>query len=150
MVKKIVNSDGEIVGKIFDGDRIIRKSSIEYLKNTEKSMIDNFIKISNESIDVLLELNLSEIKIFLIACKYIRYESGLIAFKNGNPLSYKDFATLLNVHEVTASKKIESLIKKNILCRERNGNKVYYYGNPNIFCKGKRINKELYKKFYKE
>ncbi len=143
---------GEITGEIHEGDKIIRKSSFK--KNMEEIKVgegENFIKMFESILDILIEVDLSvsQTKVLLAMIKYLRYESGLVAFPNGEPLYATHFSEILHIPERTIFKAIEVLVQYDIIAKNRRKNEIKYYVNPFIFLKGRIINKTLLSMFRK-
>lgn len=136
--------DGEIVGAINEGDRIIRKASVDYLKDTEVWKIEHFYKGNINEIRKQLEsLSIYE-KAFLFAiATYVGYEDCCIKHDNGQCMGFDDLVKLCRMGRTKTMTTLNSLIKADILYKGRNSKGLQYFVNPWLFCKGNRIDKVL-------
>lgn len=136
--------DGEIVGSLNIGDRIVRKKTIEYIKDRETWKIEHFYKGNISEIRKQLE-NLSTFeKAFLFSiATYVGYEDCCIKYDNGNTLGFNDIVNVTKMSREKTLNTINSLVKADILYKGRNSNGLQYFVNPWLFCKGTRIDKVL-------
>lgn len=136
---------GEVTGEICEGDRIIRKASVEYLNTTQVWRLDSFFmghvgEIGNWA----QELSTHECAFLFKIVTYIGYEDCCLKYSNGKPLGTEDLVKITGMPKATVYRVINSLTKKDILCRVKNSSKErQYFINPWLFCKGNRINKVL-------
>lgn len=151
-VASVVSNNGEIIDEICVGDKIIRKSTSDYLDSTiEIGKDKRFVKLFESTIDALGDEALTgkQWRILMIIIRYFRYDSGLISFENGNPLTVDHISDLTNIPKRTVFDSMEKLVTKKIIAKNKVGYEIKYYINPFIFCKGTRINKTLYSMFEK-
>lgn len=144
MTKKVVNEYGEILTDFNDGDRIIRKQTIEYLSDTQEWKIEHFYKGHTDEIQMLMkDLSVYEKAFLFSVATYIGYEDCCIKSKNGVPM---DFDAIVNVSGMSRGKLndvLNSLKSKDIIYRGTNSQGIQYFVNPWLFCKGTRINSVL-------
>jgi hypothetical protein len=141
---RIVNNDGEIKGEIYEGDRITRGASIEYLSRTETWKLENFFKGHIAEIELLMkDLNVYE-KAFLFSMAiYVGYDDCCLKHRNGKELDFDGIVEITGISRGKLSQVINSLRKKDIIYKGINSSGIQYFVNPWIYCKGSRINKVL-------
>lgn len=134
--------DDEIVIKVGQGDRIIRKNSIDYFHDT-KELKKRFVKVNDQALSLLSKYG----KYICLLIKYVGYMDGILKFSNGIYLSNKGIAKIFMITERNAIKIIEDLVKEDVIHKHKNKNKNYYTFNPWIASRGKRVSIELYNEF---
>lgn len=145
---KVVSEDGEIVGHINEGDRIVRKQSLDFLRNqrdtTQEWKMEHFFKGNTDEIrKIMCELSVFE-KAFLFAvATYVGYEDCCLKYDNGRELSFDSLAEIVGFSRGKLSEVMTGLIDKDIIYRGKNSSSRQYFVNPWIFCKGNRINRVL-------
>lgn len=139
----IVNkTTGEEIDKINPGDsyRITRKKTKQYLESTEQWNFKNFYQTNVDEIkEVNKNLNIYEKGLLQTIAPYLGYEDCLLKHSNGVPLDWEDLLKLTKISKSQLSTTIKSLIKKNILFKQKVGRKRQYYLNPYLFFKGDRV-----------
>lgn len=145
MIGSIINSDGEILGEICEGDRILRKKISDKIETTNVWKIEHFYKGHISEIrKVLGELNTNERAFLFSIATYVGYEDCCLKYDNGNELNFDALVELSKMGRGTVSEVINGLIKKDILYKGKNSSRDrQYFVNPWLFCKGNRINKVL-------
>lgn len=162
----IIDENGEIKDKIYssrvvglnDGDRIVRKKSIEHFKRKKEEkedklfddggyinvVSDTFTKVGIRELKYILkELNVFE-KAFILGCMpYVGYEDCRIKKNNGMPLSVDDFVWMCGMSKSKTYDVISSLIDKHVLYKRKEKNKISYYINPWIVFRGIKLNSNL-------
>ena len=76
-----------------EGDRIVRKKSIDYLKNTDElQKTEMYVKFFLKSASVLAREKMSStaMSVCLEMLQYIRYDTGYLAYENGIKLTLED------------------------------------------------------------
>lgn len=142
-VGDIVN-DGKVIGSIDEGDRILRKASIEYLKDTEVWYISHFYKGNIDEVRKQLESLSTYEKAFLFCiATYVGYEDCCIKYDNGNCMGFDDLVKLTRLSREKTLSTINDLRKKDILYKGNNSKGLQYFVNPWLFCKGSRIQNVL-------
>lgn len=141
---KVITEEGQVVGEINEGDRILRKESIEHLVNYQDWRIKNFFKgHAAEITKVMKKLSTNEKAfLFAIAC-YVGYEDCCLRYSNGKDITTEDLIELTGLGRSTVFETINSLVKKDIIYKGKNSKNRQYFVNPWLFCKGNRINKVL-------
>lgn len=147
---------GEIMGNLYEGDKIVRKESTEsFLENEEKSKetilwdADPFYKGFIRELKMIMpELNIYEKVVIFSILPYISYEDCCIKNKNGADIGTEELVVLSGINRGQLYKTINSLIKKDILYKGTNSRNRQYFVNPWLFCKGKQINKVLQNMFH--
>ena len=137
---------GEIQDEIREGDRvrITRKKSIEHLEQYDDWKLEHFYKGHTDEIRKLMQsLSLNE-KAFLFAVVvYVGYEDCCLKHSNGNDITPDDLPELVGMGKSLMYETLNSLVKKEVLYRGKNGTNRQIFINPWLFCKGNRINKVL-------
>ena len=151
MAKYIVNDNGEVVDVINDndvvvkmntGDRIIRKTSINYFKDT-KEIKKRFVKVNAQAINLLNKYG----KYICLLLKYVGYMDGVLRFNNGIYLTNQNISKIFGVNERNTINILNDLIKEDVIHKHKNKNRNYYTFNPWIASKGKRVSIDLYNEF---
>lgn len=99
-------------------------------------MSDNkktFFKIYNDSLKILWSLTKNEMRLYLLLCSAMAYDSGQIIL---TPELRKIFAERLSVTRKTLYNSITNLKKKGLISTRDN---VYYYVNQSIAAKGGKL-----------
>ena len=148
MAYKVVNDDGEIIGYIQEGDRVIRTESIDAIKGTVAwNPEESFGKFYPEAMKKLSKFNCtaSESRLLFLALGYVSYKSGLLMHDNGRSITARWLADELNMDIKHVYKTINNLIAKGILYKGSGdkGKIDEYFVNPFYFFKGNRINQTL-------
>ena len=140
----VVSEDGEILTTIEPGDRILRKKSVEHLKELQEWNISHFYKGNIDENRKQLEfLSVYERSFLYTIATYIGYEDCCIKHDNGKPLNFDTLVSLSGMARKKCSEVINSLIKKDILYKGRNSSGLQYFVNPWMFSKGKNIQRVL-------
>lgn len=158
--KYIVNGEtGEIEKKLYKGDRVIRKSQLDYSKRHKEELEEDKIRnfgqdkkfsmLSEFSARQLADekLTASEYRILLIMISNTNYKSGLIGFKNNKPITKDWISKKLGISKKTTENSIRTLIDRGIIAQNITNHRVKYFFNPYIQYKGRWINKTLYEMF---
>lgn len=145
MILHIIDeTTGEIVNEFNPGDRIVRKSSVEYLSDTQVWKIEHFYKGNIREVRKQLEsLSVYEKAFLFTIATYIGYEDCCIKYDNGNCIGFDDLVKLSKMSRAKVSETINMLVKKDILYKGRNSKGLQYFVNPWLFCKGTRIQNVL-------
>lgn len=129
---------------LYDGDRITRKNSIDYLNDTEIMGIDSFFKGCIEELKLVLpELSNIE-KAFLISlAPYVGYSDCCLKHGNNSDILPQHMADITGLSERCIYDVTSKLITKDIIYKGKNSKGKQYFVNPWLFNKGVRINKVL-------
>ncbi|MEI3530103.1 MAG: hypothetical protein V8Q75_03385 [Bacilli bacterium] len=137
-----VINDNEVVIKVGQGDRIVRKKSIDYFYDT-KEIKKRFIKVNDQATNILSKYG----KYICLLLKYVGYMDGILRFNNGIYLSNKSISKIFGISERNTIKILNDLIKEDVIHKHKEKNKNYYTFNPWIASKGKRVSIDLYNEF---
>lgn len=134
---------GELID-LQDGDRILRKASVDYLKEHQEWRIEHFYKGNIDELrGQLLSLSINEKAFLLSIATYIGYTDCCLKYDNGNTLDVDDLIRLCGMKKSLLYATVESLRKKDIIYKGKNSKGMQYFVNPWLFCKGNRINRVL-------
>ncbi len=142
---------GEIFGEINEGDRVIRKNSIDkYAKTIALNEKESFVKVfSNVLFELSEKLSGKEALFLYYLLQYVNYEDGILE-RNKEVLTKEMIIEETRQSERNIERLIAGLIDKEIIGKHRTGTKkIAYTINPFIFMKGKRIDKTLYELYKK-
>lgn len=140
----IDDESGVVLGVLDDGDRIIRKASIDHLKNYQVWTVEHFFKGNMPEINKWMEeLSPHEKALLFTVSTYVSYEDCCLKHSNGDMLTFDDIVKKSGIARGTTSETLNSLIDKDILYRGKNSRERQYFMNPWLFCKGNRINRVL-------
>ena len=158
--KYIVNGKtGEIEKKLYQGDRVLRKSQLDYSKNHKEELEEDkiynfgqdkkFSMLSEFSAKQLADekLTSSEYRILLLMISNTRYKSGVIGFKNNQPMTQNWISKKLGISKKTTENSIRTLIDRGIIAQNITNHRIKYFFNPYIQYRGRWINKTLYEMF---
>lgn len=135
---------GEVVTEMHDGDRIVRGSSVEYLQQFREWKIEHFYKGNLSEIKSWMkDLTPNEKAILFTVSPYVGYEDCCLKHGNGEMVTFDHIVELSGLSRGAVSATINSLIGKDIICRNKNSKERQYFVNPWLFCKGNRINRVL-------
>lgn len=134
-----------------EGDRILRKQTVDYLKNTDElQKTEMYVKFFLKSASVLAREKMSStaMSVCLELLQYIRYDTGYLAYENGIKLTLEDIKKKCNfISSASAIRAIDELVNKKIFARVKTGKENNYLVNPYVFMRGARVNKTLSKTF---
>lgn len=140
-VTEIIN-DNDIVVKVGQGDRVIRRKSIDYFEDT-KELKKRFIKVNDQAIHLLNKYG----KYICSLLRYVGYMDGVLRFNNGIYLTNKSISKIFDVNERNTIKILNDLVKEDVIHKHKEKNKNYYTFNPWIASRGKRVSLDLYEEF---
>lgn len=148
----VVNESGEIIDKIessdryvklSEGDKVVRKGTLQYLSDTVDIKY-HFIKVN----DAIYGELANKYSILNILIKYVGYMDGILSFKNGKKLNFKNICQVCKVSDVTARKQLKGLMEDDVIHRiPGKGREVNYIMNPFVAFKGKKVYLSLYNEF---
>ena len=140
---------GEKTGELYQGDRIYRKESDEYLKSTVEILPDEpYAKtFLRPMFQVARGLTGTEIQMIYSLLPYLSYESGMLKHHNGQPVTRSYVAEMTGLSLKTVDRILSALKEKQVLGRNVVGREVQYFMNPWLFMRGKRINQTLHDMF---
>lgn len=155
--KLIMDSEGTIVGELYTGDRIVRKSVIDRLhdlpNDDSKILFEQgyWSKAYDEALNKLARLNLTtiEYRMILLFIPLIKMNSGLIAYGNYKPVNMKWIEDELKISDKSLLRSFKRLLDLRIIADSYSGKERIYFFNPYIYQKGRYINKTLFEMFKK-
>lgn len=141
---------GEIVGQLYEGDRIHRAKSDEYLQGTvELNKNEPYAKAYlRPMFDLAKALSGAELQMVYFLLPYLSYESGILMHHNGKALNRAYISDMSGLAIKTVDKILQGLHSKQVIGKHSSGREIQFTMNPWLFMKGKRINKTLHE-FYK-
>lgn len=128
--------------KLEEGDRILRKSTLNYLSNTVDIKYP-FIKVNPKYFDTYCK----KYPILTTLACYIGYMDNIVSYDNGKTVQIKDLTKLCKVSESTIKRQLKGLIEDDIIHKIKNNKKWILVINPWLCIRGKRINFSLYEEF---
>lgn len=152
--ERLIIDQGEIVGIIHDGDRIIRKASLKHLAK-QSELIEflpntNYVKIYIDPLKELKRALTGAEMLFIVSIlEFISYETGILQYHNGRVLTRKTISEITGSDIKTVDRLINSLVKKEVLGKHRTGKTVCFTVNPYLFCKGRMVSRTLMKLYEK-
>lgn len=149
MGKKIIvdTETGEILNELDIGDRIVRRKSVDYLKDSVEFSTGSFTKLYKGFFDALNDINGSECKILFKLLEYTRYETCVISYENGKKIKIVELANEMNISESTLKRGIKKLIELGIIKKSKFDGKSMYFMNPFVCFKGSRAKSGVVKLF---
>ena len=135
-------TENDVVTTLNPNDRILRNTSVEYLKGTVAINI-RFFKVS---ILALQNLNKHASEIWTIL-PYVDYATGILTHPNGRLVRPKALASKLRKKRRSGAMIIKELCDLDVLHKHKDGRTYFYTFNPYIAIRSKRITKELYDEF---
>jgi hypothetical protein len=140
---------GEKVGEIYEGDRIFRKQSDEYLKNTIELLPNEpYTKTYHRVMFAVSQgLTGAELQMAYSLLPFLSYESGMLKHFNGQPVTRQYIADYTGLSVKTVDRLLQGLKEKQVIGRNVVGREVQYFMNPWIFMRGKRVNRTLHDMF---
>lgn len=119
-------------------------------KNNANNKANHFTKVFYNELNYAKEvygITCSELGFLLEISQYASWEANLLIDDEGKPMNQKALTKATGMDRVKIYRNTKSLEKKKCLLRIYDGVDVYYILNPNLFYKGKDINKNLPKIF---
>lgn len=150
----IDSNNGNVLGELEPGDRIIKKSVVDRLPdNPDRMPFTNgaWGKTYSVALNKLarLDLTAADYKTILLFLTSVRYGSGLIAYGNYKPVNITWIENELHMSHKTVCRTIERLLDFRIISKSYSGKESIYFFNPFIYSKGRYINKTLFEMFRK-
>jgi hypothetical protein len=151
MPRYIVNENGEVIEEINDetaivkvnyGDRILRKKTIDYFKDSI-TLKHKFVKAN----DLALYNTNSYAKYINKLLIFVGYMDGILKFSNGVFLKNKHISEIFEINTRNTNRVMNELAKQDIVHKHKKDKVIYYTFNPWIACRGKRIDIDLYNEF---
>ena len=143
----IHDENGERVGEIHVGDKLIRKNSIDSFnkQNAKIKMEGNFIMRNQEnSINLSKQLNNTEIAFLHRITDYLKYNNCMIFKDDYSAIrTIQEFVDLTFVSKTTVIRIIKKFKDLKLLYKTNNHKYNYYFINPYVVFKGDDIQKSI-------
>jgi hypothetical protein len=141
ILQKLENIDRVIC--LDDGDRILRKGTLEYLNDTTDIKY-HFIKINPKIFDKYCK----KYSILPYLACHIGYMDNICCYDNGKIIRLKDLSKVCEVSETTIKRQLKGLIADDIIHKvPYKKNQKCLMINPWLCCRGKRIYLSTYNEF---
>lgn len=142
----------KVLGEIYPGDRIVRASSIEALKDLESAPKgETFTKIYHKVLPKLAQCKLSstEWTVFLYLGANLRYISNVAKYSNGRLITRESLRKDLNFPEITVKRAVLRLISEGLIIEARTMEGKVFIVNPFVLSVGDKVSKTVYDLFRK-
>ena len=140
----VIPDTGEIDTVLNHGDRILRATSIEYLKGYQEWRIEHFYKGNIDEVrGQLASLSINERAFLFSVVTYIGYNDCCIKHDNGKEMSMDSLVVLTKMKKTLLYQTIESLRRKDIIYKGKNSQGDQFFMNPWLFARGNQINRVL-------
>lgn len=141
VLKEIEDSDKLV--SLEDGDKILRKGTLEYLNDTTDIKY-HFIKINPKIFDKYCK----KYSILPYLTCHIGYMDNICCYDNGKIIRLKDLSKVCEVSETTIKRQLKGLIADDIIHKvPYKKNQKCLMMNPWLCCRGKRIYLSTYNEF---
>ena len=141
-----------VLGEIYPGDRIVRASSVEALKDLESAPKgETFTKIYHKVLPKLAQCKLSstEWTVFLYLGANLRYISNVAKYSNGRLITRESLQKDLNFPEITVKRAVLRLIREGLIIEARTMEGKVFIVNPFVLSVGDKVSKTVYDLFRK-
>ena len=147
----ICTKDGEIIdtlsskesyAKLDEGDRILRKKSIESFEK----MVEIRMRFAKVNFIIFGDI-CRKYSIFPYLIQYVGYMNGRLVFRNGKDITRKNLPKICKVSMATVNRQLIGLISDDIIKPVKENGKTVYYMNPYVVHLGKKINLSTYEMF---
>jgi hypothetical protein len=148
--KYIVTEDGEVIDTIGNNDKILRGTSIDFLKELEGVPKDeHFTKLYHKVTPMLIESDLSAgcLIIFLYLATNLRYKSNVAKYGNGKLITRENIKNDLKLSISTLKRSIYKLIREGLIAEVRTIEGKVFIVNPYVVMVGDKINKTVFDLF---
>lgn len=142
----------KVLGEIYPGDRIVRASSVEALKDLESAPKgETFTKIYHKVLPKLAQCKLSsaEWTVFLYLGANLRYISNVAKYPNGRLITRESLQKDLNFPEITVKRAVLRLINEGLIIEARTMEGKVFVVNPFVLSVGDKVSKTVYDLFRK-
>ena len=127
-----------------DGDKILRKGMLEYLKGSTDEVKYHFIKINPKIFDKYCK----KYSILPYLTCHIGYMDNICCYDNGKIIQLKDLSKVCEVSETTIKRQLKGLIADDIIHKvPYKKNQKCLMINPYFAMRGKRIYLSTYNEF---
>lgn len=142
----------KVLGEIYPGDRIVRASSVEALKDLESAPEgETFTKIYHKVLPKLAQCKLSSAEwvVFLYLGANLRYISNVAKYSNGRPITRENLAQDLDFPDITVKRAVLKLISEGLIVEARTMEGKVFIVNPFILSVGDKVSRTVYDLFRK-
>ena len=142
-----------IVGHLEEGDRIVKKKSLDKLRAEEGKLIlpkgESFIKVFQDALPQLASCGLStmEAQVFFFLIKNLRYESNAATYSNGKLITRENLCEDLHTNTTSIQKAITRLISKSLIAEVKIDLGKVFIVNPFVAMVGNKLEKTSYDLF---
>ena len=127
-----------------DGDKILRKGMLEYLKDSTDKVKYHFIKINPKIFDKYCK----KYSILPYLTCHIGYMDNICCYDNGKIIRLKDLSKVCEVSETTIKRQLKGLIADDIIHKvPYKKNQKCLMINPYFAMRGKRIYLSTFNEF---
>jgi hypothetical protein len=142
---------GEVSNTLYEGDKIIRQRSVDYLEETiEFNRGDTFGKIYTDILPEVVDvLTPQECKLLLQLVQYLRKDSGVLKFKNNKPVTMDYIINQNKTAKRTVERAMAGLREKDIVQSIKRPQGRFLLLNPYVVMNGRRIDRTCYDIFYR-
>ena len=127
-----------------DGDKILRKGMLEYLKDSTDKVKYHFIKVNPK----IFNKYCKKYSILPYLTCHIGYMDNICCYDNGKIIRLKDLSKVCEVSETTIKRQLKGLIADDIIHKvPYKKNQKCLMINPWLCCRGKRIYLTTYNEF---
>ena len=141
---------GEILGNLDEGDRILKKKSLDHLADTITiPKEETFKKMYDQSIRAVIDCKLSgaDYAIMLYMASNLRYQSNAVQHPNGRLITRETLTSEMGLNKETVKRAIRSLISQGIIVEVDSTVGKVFVVNPYIFNVGDKISKTMHDLF---
>jgi hypothetical protein len=153
MALVVMDSDtGEWATELRPGDRIVRRESIESIKEFENiPQGETFTKLYHAIIPMLVdcELSASELVIFMHLAVNLRYLSNVAKYRNGALITRENLQRELRLSEPTVKRSVRGLINAGLIVEAKTIEGNVFVVNPYVVMVGDKVNKTVFDLFRK-
>lgn len=143
---------GQILQELLEGDRIVRKKSIEaHLEFERCPKGETFSKVYHKVIPLLVDCNLTaaELVVFIYLTANLRYLSNVAKYRNGKLITRDNLHEYLKLSMPTVKRSVYRLIKEGLIIEANTIEGKVFVVNPFVVTVGDKVNKTIYDLFRK-
>jgi len=146
---------GQVLSTLEPGDRF-KVTKAEIIENFKKKKAaeanyitinerEPFIKVySNTLFNLSKSLTGTESQFINYLIQYIRYHSGILAYKKGKTLTRKAMAAETGLSVRAVDRILQGLQDKEVIGKHKTGQDINFTVNPFIFMRGDKVSEILY------
>src|SRR5690606_23335771 len=137
----------KVLGEIYPGDRIVRASSVEALKDLESAPKgETFTKIYHKVLPKLAQCKISSAEwvVFLYLGANLSYISNVAKYSNGRLITRESLQKDLNFPEITVKRAVLRLINEGLIIEARTMEGKVFIVNPFVLSVGDKVSRTVY------